>query len=110
MWRTVIIGTSLALAACGTAPHPGPSAAGPAQTVQNVPAGLPGDLPGGVAGPASDAPFFPFGGGRLPPLRRWAPDDTRPSWLRDLPEQIERHRVPDNWPNDTLGKVLQPPA
>jgi hypothetical protein len=104
MWRMVLIGASLALGACGTAPRPGLSgdASDDApQTVQNLPE---------WGGRASDAPPFPFGGVRLPPLRRWAPDDTRPTWLRDLPERIERHRVPDNWPNDTLGKVLRPQA
>ncbi|WP_372620577.1 hypothetical protein [Falsiroseomonas sp.] len=100
MWRTVLIGASLTLAACGTAPGPdlsGPAPAGAPRTVQN--------LPEGVAGPASDAPFFPFGGARLPRLRGWSQDDERPPWLRDLPEQLERHPVPDRWPNDTLAKL-----
>lgn len=31
------------------------------------------------------------------------PSDDRPPWLRDLPEQIERHPAPQGWGGDHLA-------
>jgi hypothetical protein len=105
MWRRLLIGASLAVAACGTPPGPGLSTSpdGAPRTVQN--------LPEGAGGRASDAAPLPFGGdARLPRLRGAAPDDERPSWLPNLPRELERHPVPDRWPNDTLVLLLPPPG
>ena len=42
------------------------------------------------------------------PMLRGAPSDERPTWLRDLPQPLERYPAPQGWGGDYLAAARLP--
>jgi hypothetical protein len=104
--RWLVIGSCLALTACGTPPRP---AAQPGPLLHpSTPAHPTARSASGVPGRASDAPAAtPLPGGfRWPSAPRgWSPADERPSWLPDLPANPERYPEPRDWYRDSIAAL-----
>jgi hypothetical protein len=64
-----------------------------------------------ASGRSSDAPMPRPSGTELraPSFRSgWSPSDERPSWLPDLPREIERYPVPREWADESLAALQLP--
>lgn len=101
MPRWLLLGTCLALAACGATPA----------TMQTAPPLSAEQVPDALHDRSSDAPpAGPFLRGlRLPgPRRGWTPSDERPPWLPTVPGNLERHPVPEHWYRDNIAALRLP--
>ena len=95
--RWLVAGALLVLAGCGTTGRDAATEPFAAESASS--------------GRSSDAPVPTPGGRELraPSFRSgWAPSDDRPSWLPDLPREIERYPVPREWADESLAALQLP--
>jgi hypothetical protein len=91
--RWLVAGALLALAGCGAA----------TEGIMEAPLAA----ESAASGRTSDAPVpVPSEGLRAPGHRRgWSHSDQRPSWLLELPREIERYPVPREWADESLAAL-----